>query len=213
MGWTGGVNKRAVTELVLLLSLNLLRKIPMATHQTKNGLWEQVIGSNLTGKTFGIIGCGNIGKDLVELLQPFNCKIIVNDIINYTNFYKTYNLRPVELDELLINSDIITLHIPLDKTTKNIISAEKMKLIKPKTIIINTARGGLIDENELKKMLLENRLGGAALDVFSTEPPEDIELLNLPNLIATPHIGGSSKEVILSMGRAAIEGLEKNAIP
>ncbi len=213
LGWTGGVNKRAVTELVLSLTLNLLRKTNIAFSQTKNGLWDQIIGSNLTGKTFGIIGCGNIGKDLVRVLQPFDCKILVNDIINFDKFYKKYNIFPVGIDELLKNSEIISLHIPLDETTKNIISADKMKLIKSEAIIINTARGGLIDEKELKKMLLENRLAGAALDVFSTEPPDDKELLNIPNLIATPHIGGSSKEVIISMGRAAIEGLEKNEIP
>ena len=110
-------------------------------------------------------------------------------------------------------SDIVSLHLPLDETTRNILSAERLALMKPDGILINTARGGLVDEGALKAALKEGRLGAAALDVFAAEPPDDRELLELPNVIVTPHLGGSAEEAILAMGRAAIDGLDENRVP
>ncbi|MCX7966648.1 MAG: hypothetical protein N2596_08500, partial [Syntrophorhabdaceae bacterium] len=152
--------------------------------------------------------CGNIGKDLVRLLEPFECKIIVYDIQEYTEFYKKYNIITMNLEELIRESDIVTLHVPLNDTTRNILDRERLALMKKGSFLINTARGGLIDEDALKEMLKNGHLSGAALDVLSIEPPEDMELLNLPNVIVTPHIGGSTEEAILAMGRAAIRGLD-----
>ena len=110
-------------------------------------------------------------------------------------------------------SDIVTLHVPLDESTNNILSADRLALMKPGALLVNTARGGLVDEDALKAMLQEERLAGAAFDVFASEPPADQELLTLPNFFSTPHIGGSSEEGILAMGRAAIRGLDINALP
>jgi D-3-phosphoglycerate dehydrogenase len=210
LGWTGGVNCRSVSELVISFSISLLRHISESHLEVLSGTWRQHVGGLLSGKTVGIIGCGNIGKDLVKVLQPFNCPILVNDIENYEEFYKKYNIKAVEKEELLAKSDIVTLHTPLDESTENMLSVEKISLMKSDAILINAARGGLVDEHALKEMLIEGRLGGAALDVFSIEPPNDRELLELTNFIVTPHIGGSSYEAIMSMGRAAIEGLESN---
>ena len=132
---------------------------------------------------------------------------------NYDKFYKQYNIDAVGKEELLAKSDIVTLHTPLDNSTRNMLTAERLSLMKSNAILINAARGNLLDENALKKMLIDGKLGGAALDVFSIEPPEDKELLELSNFIVTPHIGGSANESIMAMGRSAIVGLsDANAV-
>ena len=123
------------------------------------------------------------------------------------------NIESVSLDQLLIRADVVSMHVPLNDSTLNMLNADKLNLLKPDSILINLARGGLIDENYLKHMLINQKLSAAALDVFHTEPPEDKELLALPNLLVTPHIGGGSTEAILAMGRAAIKGLDENALP
>jgi len=213
LGWEGGVNKRSVSELTLSLMINCLRKISTANREIIEGGWRQHKGNQLTNKKVGIIGCGNVGKDLVKLLQPFKCKIFVNDIEDYGSFYKKYNITTLSLDNLIKKSDIITLHIPLDSTTNNILDSIRLSYMKTDAVLINTARGGLVDEATLKSMLLESKIAAAAFDVFSKEPPEDMELLKLKNFISTPHIGGSSVEAIMAMGMSAIEGLDKNFVP
>jgi len=210
LGWTGGVNRRSVSELVISFAIALLRHVPASHREVLAGTWRQHIGGHLSGRTVGIIGCGYIGKDLVKMLQPFGCPILVNDIQNYDEFYQQYNIKHVEKEELLAKSDIVTLHTPLDDSTRGMLTSERLALMKPNAILINAARGGLIDEIALKNMLITGKLGGAALDVFAIEPPEDKELLELTNFIVTPHIGGSANEAILAMGRAAIDGLEEN---
>jgi len=213
IGWINGVNKRSVSELVIAFMISTLRHVSAAQKDVLSGSWQQHVGEQLTGRTVGLIGCGNVGKDLVKLLKPFECKVLAYDIINFLDFYRDYDIEPVRLEELLIRSDIVTLHVPLDDSTKNLLNAERLNTMKPRAILINTARGGLIDENELKVMLKEKRLAAAALDVFSIEPPDDFELLELPNFLCTPHIGGSSIEAIIAMGRAAIDSLDKNRVP
>jgi len=208
LGWTGGVNKRSVAELAISAMIALLHRLPEANAVVKSGLWRQVRGKQLSDKTVGIIGCGNIGKDLVVLLQNFECRILSNDILDFPEFYKRYKVVPLSLEDLLRRADIVTLHIPLDESTRNIIDARRLGLMKNGAYLINMARGGLVDEAKLKEMLKEGRLSGAALDVFSNEPPDDMELLQLPNIIVTPHIGASTDEAILAMGRAAINGLD-----
>jgi phosphoglycerate dehydrogenase-like enzyme len=212
-GWTGGVNRRSVSELVISYAVAMLRHVPAAQREVLSGTWRQHVGGLLSGRTVGIIGCGFIGKDLVELLQPWGCTLLVHDILEFTDFYLRYNVTSVGLDELLTNSDVVTLHIPMNDSTRNILDARRLGLMKPSAILINAARGGLVDEVELKSMLIEKRLAAAAFDVFVAEPPRDTELLNLPNFLVSPHIGGSAEEAILAMGRAAIDGLDSYAIP
>jgi phosphoglycerate dehydrogenase-like enzyme len=209
LGWTGGVNRRSVSELVVSFAIALLRHVPASHREVLSGTWKQHIGGHLSGRTVGIIGCGYVGQDLVKMLQPFECPILVNDIKSYKSFYEKYDIKAVEKEDLLAESDIVTLHTPLDDSTRNMLTAERMSLMKSNAILINVARGGLVDENALKKMLMNEKLGGAALDVFLIEPPQDKELLKLSNFIATPHIGGSANEAIVEMGIAAIDGLEK----
>ena len=213
LGWTGGVNRRSVAELVVAFAIMMLRHVPTANREVLAGNWTQHIGGCITGRTIGIIGCGHVGKDLVSLLQSFDCEILAHDIRDYSDFYAAHQVQAVDLGTLLKCSDIVTLHVPLDPSTRGILSGKYLTLMKPDSILINTARGGLVDEQFLKKMLEEGHLAAAAFDVFSVEPPEDLELLSLPNFFSTPHIGGSSKEAILAMGRAAILGLTDNEIP
>jgi phosphoglycerate dehydrogenase-like enzyme len=213
LGWTGGVNRRSVSELVISFAITMLRHIPAAHREVLSGTWRQHVGGYLTGRTVGIIGCGHIGKDLVPLLRAFECPILVNDIVEFPDFYAAHGIEPVDLETLLRRSDIVTLHVPLSETTRDLIDARRLAMLKTTAVLINTARGGLVDEIALKRMLQEKRLAAAAFDVFAAEPPVDQELLALPNFLVTPHIGGSAHEAILAMGRAAIRGLDVNDVP
>jgi len=213
LGWTGGVNKRSVSELVISYSIALLHRTIFANAEVRKGKWYQVKGRQLSDCTVGIIGCGHIGKDLVELLQPFNCKILANDVLDFKDFYKKYEVTSVGLEELIRKSDIVTLHLPLDKSTRNILNSDKLSLLKDDAVLINLARGGLIDEVALKELLNNNKITGAALDVFEVEPPVDPSFATMDNVLITPHIGGSTEEAILAMGMAAIEGLENSEDP
>jgi phosphoglycerate dehydrogenase-like enzyme len=213
LGWIGGVNRRSVSEMVISFAVAMLRHFPAAQREVLSGTWRQHVGGLLSGRTVGIIGCGFIGKDLVELLQPWGCTLLAHDILDFPDFYRQFNVEPVALDEILRRSDVVTIHVPLDDSTRNILDAQRLGLMKSSAILINAARGGLVDEATLKSMLIEKRLAAAAFDVFAVEPPQDAELVNLPNFLVTPHIGGSAAEAILAMGRAAIDGLDQHAIP
>ena len=122
LGWTAGVNKRSVSELVVSFAVALLHRSVFANSEVRNGQWYQVKGHQLSDCTFGIIGCGHIGKDLVKLLKPFNCKILAHDIQNFKEFYEKNNVKSVGIEELIKKSDVVTLHLPLDDSTKNIMN-------------------------------------------------------------------------------------------
>ena len=213
LGWTGGVNRRSVSELVISFAIAMLRHVPAAHREVLSGTWRQHVGGQLSGRTVGIIGCGHVGKDLVLLLRAFDCPILVNDIRDYPDFYATHSIEVVGLEALLARADIVTIHVPLDENTRGMLDAQRLAMLRPTAVLINTARGELIDEVALKQMLQNKRLAAAAFDVFAVEPPQDKELLGLPNFLVTPHIGGSAHEAILAMGRAAILGLDENNIP
>lgn len=204
---TQGVNKRSVSELTLGCILSLLRYIYVSSNLLKKNIWEKNGGVQLTNKTVGIIGVGNIGKDLVQLLQVFNCKILVNDIIEQKDYYEKYNLIETSKENIYKNADIITIHTPLNDSTKYIINKKSLSIMKPNAIVINTARGGIINQEDLKWALKNNIIAGAAIDAYEIEPPDDLEFLNLPNLINTPHIGGNAIEAVEAMGESAIENI------
>lgn len=208
IGWTGGVNKLSVAEMAIGFMLMLARNLFIRSNELKNGTWNKSGGFQLSGKTLGIIGLGHSGKELVKLLKPFGCKILVNDIIDQNQYYKENNLKETSKDILFKTSDIITIHTPHNETTNNMINIEILKTMKKSAYIINTARGGIINEKDLKYALQNNTIAGAAIDAYSEEPPVDIEFLKLPNLICTPHIGGNAKEAVESMGMSAIQHLK-----
>ena len=187
----------AVAELVIGLMLALARQISLADRELRNGKWlkKELTGTELKGKYLGIVGLGNIGKRLGRLAKGLNMNIIGYDVIPIDEtFSKDVGLMKTDLDTLLQSSDYVSLHIPLLDSTYHLINAEKLSKMKKTAKIINSSRGGVIDEEALYDALKKGNLGGAALDVFETEPATGNKLATLSNVICTPHIGAQTKE-------------------
>jgi D-3-phosphoglycerate dehydrogenase len=186
----------------------LLRNLYTTSNLLSRGEWQKSGGISLYGKTVGIIGAGHIGAELIRLLQPFGCNILINDILDKSSLTAEYsNVKQVPLDSLLNQSDIVSLHVPLTIETEQLVDTDFLAKMKPTAVLLNTARGELVDQHALKTSLLNAQIAGAAIDVYDEEPPTDLELLSIPNLIPTPHIGGNSMEATLAMGKAAIHNL------
>jgi D-3-phosphoglycerate dehydrogenase len=149
-----------------------------------------------------------VGQRVARLCLAFGTHVIANDIREYPEFYRETGVEPVPLDTLLRDADIVTLHVPLDASTRGLIGARELASMKREAVLINTARGGIVDEDALASALREGRLAGAAADVFAIEPPVGSQLLSCPTFVGTPHIGASTTEAVLAMGRAAIAGLD-----
>ena len=190
----------AVAELVIGLMLSMAREIPRADREIRNGNWikKELMGSELQGKYLGIVGLGNIGKRLGKLAKSLHMNIIGYDVVPIDDeFSKDVGLMKADLDTLLSSADYVSLHVPLLDSTHHMINAEKLKLMKNTARIINTSRGGVIDEEALYNSLKEGNIAGAALDVFEVEPATGNRLTTLPNFIATPHMGAQTKEAQL----------------
>jgi phosphoglycerate dehydrogenase-like enzyme len=206
--WTPGVNRQAVAELTICFMIALCRNVvPLSTELAAGG-WRHAGGRQLSSSTVGILGCGHVGQQVARLCRAFGATVVAHDIRAYDAFYRETGVTPVPLDALLQQSDIVTIHVPLDASTRGLVGARALARMKPGALLVNTARGGIVDEQALKDALAGQRLGGAAFDVFAVEPPVDGELLRLPTFFGTPHIGGGTREAVLAMGRAAISGLE-----
>jgi len=190
----------AVAELVIGLMISMAREIPRADREIRNGNWikKELMGSELKGKYLGIVGLGNIGKRLGRLARALNMNIIGYDVIPIDDeFSKEVGLMKADLDTLLTSADYVSFHVPLLDSTHHMINAEKLKMMKNTARIINTSRGGVIDEESLYNSLKDGSLAGAALDVFEVEPATENKLITLPNFIATPHNGAQTKEAQL----------------
>ena len=187
----------AVAELVLGLMLSLARQTSRGDREIRNGQWlkKELKGTELKGKYLGIIGVGNIGKRLGRLARAFNMNIIGYDVIPIDQeFSKEVGLMKADLNTLLQSSDYISIHVPLLDSTYHLLDAQKMSTMKKTAKIINTSRGGVVDEDALYDALKNGTLGGAALDVFEKEPAVGTKLAELDNVILTPHIGAQTKE-------------------
>ena len=213
LAWVGGVNRRSVAELTLGFMLTCLRGLNHANLKVRQGIWEQHYGNLLSSKRVGIIGLGHVGKDLAKLLAPFNCTIYANDLKQLDHLCPDLGVEQVSLSHVLSRSDIVSIHVPLTTLTRGLLGREQLQSMRSGSILINTARGGIVDEQALKECLQIGHLSAAAFDVFASEPPVDDELLALPNFLATPHIGGSAQEAILAMGRATIAQIESSCDP
>jgi len=190
----------AVAELVIGLMISMAREISRADREIRNGNWikKELMGSELKGKYLGIVGLGNIGKRLGRLARALNMNIIGYDVVPIDDeFSKEVGLMKADLDTLLSSADYVSFHVPLLDSTHHMINAEKLKMMKNTARIINTSRGGVIDEEALYNSLKDESLAGAALDVFEVEPATENKLITLPNFIATPHIGAQTKEAQL----------------
>jgi len=187
----------AVAELVLGLMLSLARQTARGDRAIRNGQWlkNELKGTELRGKYLGIIGLGNIGKRLGRLARALNMNIIGYDVIPIDEeFAKEVGLMKADLDTLLQSSDYVSIHVPLLDSTYHLINAQKISTMKKTAKIINTSRGGVVDEVALYEALKNGNLGGAALDVFEKEPATGNKLAELDNVILTPHIGAQTKE-------------------
>ena len=190
----------AVAELVIGLMLSMAREIPRADREVRNGNWikKELMGTELKGKYLGIVGLGNIGKRLGRLARALNMNIIGYDVVPIDDeFSKEVGLMKADLDTLLSSADYVSFHVPLLDSTRHMINREKLKLMKKTARIINTARGGVINEEDLYNSLKDGDLAGAALDVFEVEPATGNKLTTLPNFVATPHMGAQTKEAQL----------------
>jgi phosphoglycerate dehydrogenase-like enzyme len=208
--WNGGVNKTSVAELTIGSVLSLCRNIYQTSNSLKKGVWDKKGGFELTNKSVGIIGLGHIGSEVIRILSVFDCNIYGNDIVDKVSFAKENSVKLVSKEEIFKKCDIISIHAPLTDYTRNLFTKKVFKKMKSNSILINTSRGGIINENDLKEALLNKIISAAAIDVYNEEPPKNLDLINLPNLICTPHIGGNSSEAVYNMGLSAIELLRKN---
>ena len=187
-----------VAELCVGMILDLSRKLTSANNNLKNGIWDKHMGNLIYGKTVGIIGMGRIGKSLVHLLSGFNVNFLAHDIIPDIAFGRLNKIEYVSKDELLKQSDIISIHTPLTKETIDLITSKELKMMKSSAILINTARGGIVHERDLHLALQEKIIVAAAIDVFDEEPYRG-ELVKLDNCLLTSHMGAATIENRMDM--------------
>ncbi|MCR1811783.1 phosphoglycerate dehydrogenase [Sulfurospirillum sp. hDNRA2] len=208
LGWTGGTNRNSVAEITLYFMLALIHNTYIASTLLKKHTWKVNGGMELSGKTIGLFGFGNIAKRVIELLKPFSCTILVYNRTHDEDEAKRYGITFASKAQILREADIVSIHLPLTDESRNLFSTAEFEAMKPTSYIINTARGGIIDEEALKVALKTGQIAGAGLEAFLEEPTSDWELIDLPNLMCLPHVGGNSKESILAMGEACIAHIE-----
>lgn len=204
VAYTPDAPTMAVAELCVAMILDLARQITITDKNIRLGVWKRHMGTLLYGKTIGIFGMGRIGKSLVHLLSSFNVNFLVHDINPDIAFGRLYNVNFVSKEEVLKNSDVISVNIPLKKDTLDYITSKELSLMKPHTIVINTARGGIINENDLYDALKEKIIAGAAVDVFEEEPYSG-KLIELENCLLTCHMGASTIDSRTDMEVQAVQ--------
>ncbi len=204
----------AVAEHTWALILALTRRVVEADEATRRGAYKGwkpdiFLGKSLKGKTLGIVGMGRIGSMVVNRAQGFGMQVLYNKHTRDTDAEEKLGIKFAELDTLLAESDVVTLHVPLNDETRHLINKETLMKMKKGSYLINTARGPVVLEHALVESLRDGHLGGAALDVFETEPNIDPELFGMPNVITTPHIASATYEAREEMGKMAIEAIEE----
>lgn len=200
-----GANADSVADTAIGLILAVLKKIAKLDRKIRRGGWERERTLDMHGKILGIIGLGRIGKRVVKRAQGFDMTIIANDIIPYKEFSEANEIEMVSKAEIMRRADIITLHTPLDDSTRGMIDEKRFRLMKSTGIIINTARGPIVDESALYKALSNRWIGGAGLDVHLTEPPGLRALVELENVVSTCHIAGLSDDASLAMAMQTVD--------
>jgi len=204
---TPGVNSQAVGELAFSLILSVSRNIPYLNEQTRAGEWVRTTGMELKGKTLGIIGLGAIGKVVARCGQGFGMNVIAYDSYIDRSFCADHRIRNCSFAEVIALSDVISLHLPLNSETHHLIDADCFDKMKDKSILVNTSRGGIIDENAAYQALKSKKIRGLGLDAFEVEPPKDSKLFEFTNVIATPHAGAHTEEATYNMAAAAVKNL------
>lgn len=206
-----GYSTSSVAELTFGLILSLLRNIVPLNEEVRKGNTKQGYGQcDLAYKTLGVIGAGDIGTEVIRIGKAFGCNVLVYNRSEKQHI-KELGATQTTLDEVLKNSDIVTLHIPSNNETKGLINSEKLSIMKKNALLINTARGPIVDNNALAKALNNGELGGAGIDVFDMEPPipKEYELLKTKNSVLTPHIGFATKEAMERRAEIVFRNIEK----
>ena len=191
---TPGANRLSVAELTLGLMLSLARDLPQQIDAVRQGGWKPIMGSELAGKTLGLVGLGQIGKAVAQRARAFEMKVLATDLYPDQEFAAAYEVTFTTLESLLAESDFVSLHLFLNAENRHLINAERLALMKSTACLVNTARGGIVDSAALFDALQSGRLAGAALDTVDPEPPDDSPLLGLPNVLITPHTGAATNE-------------------
>ncbi|MGC5617392.1 phosphoglycerate dehydrogenase [Georgenia sp. Z1491] len=201
---TPGANSRSVAELAIGLVLACARNIVSSAAQVRDGRWVQASGRQLSGSTLGIVGFGGIGQEVASLARAFGMRVLVHDPVVDESRAAELGVEPRDLAELLAESDFVTLHLGLSPATRHLIDADALALMRPDAYLINTARGGIVDERALAGALERGELAGAALDVLETEPmaPDD-PLRGAPNLVVVPHVAGATTQARRRSGEMA----------
>lgn len=203
---TPGANAQAVADLAFGLMLALARKIPLLDQKTKAGEWIRSTGIELYGKTLGILGLGAIGKGVAARAAGFNMRVMAYDPYINRQYAKEHGIAAVSFEEAL-TADIVSLHLPLNKDTRHIIGRKEMEAMKPGALLINTARGGLIDEQAACELLESGHLGGLGLDAYEVEPPVASPLAGLEKVIMTPHTASHTLEATVAMADMSVQNL------
>jgi D-3-phosphoglycerate dehydrogenase len=202
---TPGANSGSVAELTIGLIISLLRNIPKAVHATKSGEWSRMNGVSLDGKVVGLVGFGEIGKQVAQKLVGFNCRVVAFDPIADREFADKLDVELLSLDEVIRTSDLLSLHCPVTEETREMVDSNLLEKMKDGSYLINTARGELVNERALFAALQSGKLSGTALDVFSNQPPDaENPLLGLPQVVATPHMGSHTDGATNAMGWRAL---------
>jgi len=201
-----GANAVAVVELVFGLLLGVMRHIPVADASVHRGEWDKskLMGRELRGKTLGIVGLGKIGRGVAHRARAFEMTCIGCDPLIPDDAIRAMNVEPVVLEAMLPRADVLTLHVPLSAETKGMLSAERLAMLPRGAVLVNAARGGLVDEAALLAALNSGAIGGAALDVFANEPPGDSALARHPRVVATPHVGAATVEAQETVGEEIV---------
>jgi len=201
---SAGSNHQSVAELTLGLMVAVARQIALGDRVLRRGGWEPLVGPELWGKTLGIVGLGRIGRAVALLARAFGMRVIATDIVLDHTFGSVHHVEYVPLPKLLRLADFVSLHCPLTPATRGLMSERTFRLMKPTAYLINTARGPVVDEPALVQAIVSRQIAGAALDVFPDEPHIDAKLREAPNIVLTPHIGGSANEALERMMELAL---------
>ncbi|MHA1638052.1 MAG: hydroxyacid dehydrogenase [Candidatus Thorarchaeota archaeon] len=197
----------SVAEMVFSLMFSLARNVTQADSSMKDERWEKkkLKGTELWEKTIGIVGFGRIGQELARRAKAFEMNVLAYDVLDIDDAVKKIGAQRVDLKDLITQSDYISLHVPFLPQTKNMFSTAEFEQMKETAFLINTARGGVVDEKALLTALTEGKIAGAALDVFENEPPVDWSVVKHPKLVATPHLASSTKEAQIRVGKLTAE--------
>ena len=214
-----GSNSDPVADMAMGLMLSVSRRIGWMDRGMREGKFHdlRINTKDIFRKTLGIIGLGNIGKKVAIRANGFSMRVLYHDIVAYTDFEKEHNVQKVPLEALLDASDIISLHVPLDNSTRNMIGKREIDRMKPGTILINTCRGGVADERAVYEALESGHLYGHGIDVFDEEPPQFLDLLRHENVVSSPHVAGISEDGLINMASLSankvVQFLSNGTIP